>query len=108
MTGMAREELLWESRENISSQYRSRATETIFMALDTRLVSVDRSVPVSITLGGAVHHRLPTFLSQQQHRGPPLPYLEQHSESSVGFSHLGGEKGEGGNGLGTTIQCFAL
>lgn len=53
--------------------------------------------------GGAIHHRLPTLLSQQQHRGPPLPYLEQHSESSVGFSHLGRETGDG---IGTMIQCL--
>lgn len=68
------------------------------MALDTRLVSVDRSVPVSTGKRGCRPSQAPHLPVPAAARGPPLPYLEQHSESSVGFSHLGRETGEGGTG----------
>lgn len=74
MTGMVGEELLWESRENVLSQYRSRATETIFMALDTWLVSVDRSVPASTGKRGCRP-------SQAPH--PPVPAAAQGASSSL-------------------------
>lgn len=48
--------------------------------------------------GSAVHPRLPTLLSQQQHRGTPLPHLEQHSEELSRFQSLGqGGRGQDGD-----------